>query len=275
MLFRTALRVHLAVAFLAAPLAAQTQNTVLFPRFGISAGGYLSDYGTKVRVDPHVEGLQGTTIDLEKDLGLASSKTLTRAGLEWRPFQRHEIEVAYYSTQRRGELNIRKQIVYEDTTYPIAADVHSRFDIDYWDFSYTYWAHQTDSDGIGVNIGVFGMEFNGELTASAAGITKTLQQDVKATVPLPLIGIEGRYGFGDHIATSIRGSFLPKVSIRSYQGEAYLARASAEYVFGHSLGIGLAYNYFDLNGSYDKNFRADLGMTVNGAEGFVHLVFGR
>jgi hypothetical protein len=53
-------------------------------------------FGTKLRVDPHVEGLPGTTIDLEKNLGLASSKTLTRGSVEWRPFRRHEIELSYF-----------------------------------------------------------------------------------------------------------------------------------------------------------------------------------
>lgn len=271
---RTTLLVCLVAAFFAVSLAAQT-NPVLFPRFGISGGGYLTDFGTTLRVDPHVEGLQGTSIDLERDLGLTSSKTLTRAGIEWRPFDRHEIDLAYFRTQRRGNLNINKQIVYEDTTFPINANVRSRFDIDYWDLSYTYWARKAANDGLGVNIGVMGMSFNGELNASVAGISATLQQDAKAKIPLPVIGVEGRWAIGSHIATTLRGSFLPEVSFKDYKGQAYLGRASAEYDIGQWLGLGLGYNYLKLNGSADKtNFHADLDMSVRGLEGFVHLVFG-
>lgn len=274
MLVRRALSVCVVVVSLASPLFAQT-NPSLFPRFGISAGGYLTDYGTTVRVDPHIEGLQGTTIDLEHDLGLTSSKTLTRASLEWRPFQRHEFELAYFRTQRRGHLSLDKQIVYEDTTFPLHADLHSKFDIDYWDASYTYWARQTATNGIGANIGVMGMSFNGELTGSVAGTTATLQQDATADVPLPVIGLEGRWGLGSHIATSLRGSFLPRVSFRDYKGQAYLARASAEYDVANWLGLGVGYNYLNVNGSADKpNFHANLDMTVRGVEAFVHLVFG-
>ena len=39
------------------------------------------------------------------------------------------------------------------------------------------------------------------------------------------------------------------------------------------LGIGVAYNYFNLNGLVKKpDFHADLGMTVSGVEAFVRIV---
>lgn len=272
------MKIRLAVVvFLAAvQTAAAQQNPVLFPRFSLSAGGYESDFGTKVRVDPHIEGLQGTTIDLEKNLGLTSSKTLTRATLQWRPFARHDLQLTYFRTRRSGDLNIDRQIVYEDTTFPIQANVASRFDIDFWDLSYTYWARQTQTNGLGINLGVMGMSFNGELSATVANTTVALHQDAAAKVPLPVIGLEGRYAFGDRVVTDVRGSFLPSVSIRSYKGDALLGRASAEYIVARTVGLGVGYNYFNLNGAVEKtDFHADLGMTIRGFDAFVHLVFGR
>src|SRR5205085_2930511 len=129
-----------------------------------AGGGYLGDFGTKVRVDPHVEGLQGTTIDLEKNLGLESSRTLTRLAMTWRPLRKHELAVSYFSTRREGHRNIDRSIVYEDTTFPIQADVRSKFNIDFWEATYTYWARQTDRDGLGFSLGVTGLSVDGELS---------------------------------------------------------------------------------------------------------------
>ena len=263
----------LCVLCVAAPAVAQ-RNRELFPTFTLTGGGYLGDFGTKVRVDPHVEGLQGTTIDLEKNLGLESSRTLTRLGLQWRPFRRHELELSYFQTKREGRRVIDRQIVYEDTTFPIQADVRSKFNIDFWEATYTYWARQTERDGIGINLGVTGMRVDGELavrrnTDNAILLSQTASTDV----PVPVIGLEGRWLLTDRVMAMGRGEVLPKVSIKDYQGSAYVGKFSLEYRAFRNVGVGVAYNYFNLNGLVKKeDFHADLGMTVSGVEAFVRIV---
>jgi hypothetical protein len=249
-------------------------NRELFPTFTLTGAGYLGDFGTKVRVDPHVEGLQGTTIDLEKNLGLESSRTLTRLGLSWRPLRKHELGVSYFSTKREGRRVIDRQIVYEDTTFPIQADVRSRFDIDFWEVTYTYWPRQTERDGIGVNLGVTGLRVNGELAVRRNTDNAVLLSETASTdVPVPVIGLEGRWLLTDRVIAMGRASVLPKVSIKDYQGSAFLGKFSLEYRFARMLGLGVAYNYFNLNGLVEKaDFHADLGMKVSGVEGFVRIV---
>src|SRR5581483_3756720 len=199
--------------------------------------------------------------------------------LDWRPFRRHELGLSYFRTERTGLRTIDRQIVFEDTTFPISASVRSAFNIDFWEASYTYWARQGARDGLGINFGVTGLQFHGELSASnnSSGSTiALLDETVSSDVPVPVIGLEGRYQFTDRVVASARASLLPSVSIRDYTGEAYVAKASIEYRPVRRLGLGVGYNYFNLNGIAEKpNFHADLGMTISGFEGFVRLVFGR
>ena len=267
------LSLMLCVLCVAAPALAQ-RNRELFPTFTLTGGGYLGDFGTKIRVDPHIEGIQGTTIDLEKHLGLESSRTLTRLGFAWRPLRKHELEVSYFSTKREGRRVIDHTIVYEDTTFPIQADVRSRFDIDFWEVSYTYWARQTERDGIGVTLGVTGMRFDGELSVRRnTDNTVLLSQTAKTDVPVPVIGLEGRWLLTDRVIAMGRGAVLPKVDIKDYSGSAYVGKFSLEYRLARRIGLGVAYNYFNLNGLAEKeNFHADLGMTVSGVEAFVRIV---
>ena len=267
--------VLLLTAVTVAPASRAQVNTDLFPRFGFTAAGYAGDFGTQLRLDPHVEGVEGTTLDLEKNLGLDTSETLKRAAIEWRPFQKHEFGLGFFSTQRRGERTIDKQIVYEDTTFPVQADIHSKFDIDFWDLSYTYWVRQASNDGIGINAGVMGMRIQGALSASSTLASATLEQEASTDLPVPVLGLEGRWQFGGHVFAGARGAVLPRVTIGDYQGEAYVARAALEYRFARIVGLGVGWNYFNINGAIHKpDYHADLGMTVSGAEVFLHAVFG-
>ena len=263
----------LCVLSVAVPAMAQ-RNTDLFPRFTLSGGGYLGDFGTKVRVDPHVEGLEGTTIDLEKNLGLESTRTLTRFEMTFRPFRRHELEVSYFGTRREGLRTIDRQIVFEDTTYPIQASIASRFNLDFWQATYTYWARQTERSGIGINLGVTGLRFDGELSGRAgASNAVIITQSAETDVPVPVIGMEGRWLLTDRVIAMGRGAVLPRVKIKDYEGEAYVGKLSVEYRFARRIGVGVGYNYFNLNGLVEKEaFHADLGMTVSGVEAFVRLV---
>lgn len=269
------LRLSLCALCIAVPIAAQ-ENLALFPRFNVTGGGYLGDFGTQLRVDPHVSGLEGTTIDLEKTLGLESSRTLSRVALQWRPFRKHELEVSYFKTQREGRQVIDRQIVFEDTTFPIRADVRSNFNIDFLEANYTYWLRQSARDGLGINLGVTALSINAELLVRGDTDTSVLLNQTASTkLPVPVIGLEGRYQFTDHIIGIGRAAVLPRVSISDYQGEAYVGRFSIEYRPVSRIGVGVCYNYFNLNGVVEKtDFHADVGMTVSGVEGFVRIVFG-
>lgn len=260
---------------IAAPLAAQ-QNTALFPKFGISAGGYLGDFATKLEVDPHVEGVQGTTIDLEKNLGLDSHHTLSRFELQWRPFRRHEIEASYVRTQRTGLRTIDRSIVFEDTTFPVQAAVHSTFDIDFLEVKYAYWLRQTERGGLAANIGVTRLNVNGTLLVrNNTNDTVVLDEGAGAKFPVPAFGAEGRYQITSRLIGIARGSVLPNVTFRRYKGEAWIGKADVEYRAVRNVGLGVGWNYFHLTGGVaGADVRADLGMTVSGFEAYAHLVFG-
>ena len=257
------------------PALAQGTDAV-FPRFSVTAGGYLGDFATDLRVDPHVEGFEGTRLDFENDLGLDDSKTLTRFTLEWRPFRRHTLSGSYFTSRRSGQRVISRQIVFEDTTFPINVEVDSHIDIDFWEAVYTYWARQNPRSGVGINLGVSGLNIGAGLEARLGGnSTALLSESAGTEFPVPVIGVEGRSAFTDRLIGTARYSILPKVKVSDYEGAAQVAKASLEYRVLDSLAIGGRYNYFNVDGALvDFDFRADIAMTVSGWEGYVRLMFG-
>ena len=67
---------------------------------------------------------------------------------------------------------------------------------------------------------------------------------------------------------------LPHVKIDVYSGRAASATVRLEYRITRNLGIGAAYNYFNVDGKVtDPNFGGRLKMTVKGGEGFVRVGF--
>ena len=258
----------------AAPLLAQTTGTV-FPRFSVTAGGYMGDFGTDLRVDPGVEGFEGTQLDFERDLGLDDAKTLTRFTLEWRPFRRHTLSGSYFSSARSGSRAIDRQIVFDDVTFPIHIEVNTEIEIDFWEANYTYWARQSPTGGLGIGLGVSGLEIGAALNARLAQTTAQLSESVATQVPVPVIGLEGRKLFANRLVGMGRIALLPRVKVSDYEGDAMVAKASLEYQILDALAVGVRYNYFKIDGSLvDIDFRADLGMTVSGTEGYVRLMLG-
>ena len=261
----------LAAVVAALPLAAQ--DSPLFPRFSVTGGSFLADFETDVRVDDE-GGAEGTAITLERDLGLDDSKTLTHVTVQWRPFSRHELGGAWFRSEREGFEAIDREIVFRDEVYPVQAEVTTTFDLEQWRATYTYWARKGERDGFGITLGVAGIALDASLIAVTPGSNVTITQEAETEVPVALAGAQFRFAPTDRILGEVSGAFLPRVTIGEYSGDAVTAAARIEYRLARWLGLGAAYNYFQLDGAGDRGeFRGELGIGVQGVEGYVRLAF--
>ena len=254
---------------LATPLCGQA-----FPRFGVSAGQYGGNFTTDALVNPTSGSVQGTAVNLERDLGLASSKSVQRFAIEWRPFNRHELAASYVAANRSGTALLTRQIVFQDRTYPVSANVATVFNTSKWEATYTYWAKKTDRGGFGIMLGGAGLSIDASLIATQPGGTLTIAETASTNVPVALAGAQIRYAFTDRLTGRASAATLPRVKIDVYSGRATSADARLEYRIAGGLSIGAAYNYFHLDGTMtDPSFAGTLSMRVDGPEGYVRLGF--
>lgn len=259
------------LCLLTIPLYAQD----LFPRFSITAAASAASFETNARIDPELTGGSGTQVGFERDLGLEDARTVQRFGVQWRPFRRHELEATYFSAPRSGFAQIDRQIVFRDQTYPVQALVTSQLDLDYLSATYTYWARQTEHDGIGISIGAATLSFNASVAAETQDQSVTLSERAKTDVPVALAGLQGRVALMSRLHAEGSISTLPRVTINGYTGDALTATAKLEYRPVRWLGIGAAYSYFRLNVDVAQvdQLNGSLDMTVKGPEGYVRLAF--
>ena len=235
---------------------------------------YRSTFSTDIRADS--TPLQGTQINAERDLGLDRSKQLQRFTIQWRPFERHEITASYFSASRNGFREINTPIVFNGQVYPARAQVTTDIGLKYWDATYTGWLRRSDRRGLGLNLGVAGLAVDARLFAKRPGQTLTITETASTNVPVALIGLQGRVAFTPSLFGELNGGVLPHVHIDVYSGRALTGSARLEYRILHNLALGVAYNYFRISGTVsDPQFGGDLAMTIDGAEGYLRLAFGR
>jgi len=253
----------LALAF---PMLAQE---AAFPRFSVTAGKYAADFSTGVRVDP-----LGTSLDLERDLALDRSRKLNDFSIRWRPFERHELAASYVAASRGGFNAINQQIRFNDRVYPVNALATTVFDTTKLEATYTYWAIKSPRAGLGLTLGAAELSIDASLVAQTPDLTLTISQNAKTNVPVALAGAQTRFALTDRVIAEASAAALPHVKIDVYSGRAASAGARLEFRVVPSVGIGVAYNYFNIDGTIsDPSFGGRLKMTVKGAEGFVRVGF--
>ncbi|HEX9162288.1 MAG TPA: hypothetical protein VF980_11325 [Thermoanaerobaculia bacterium] len=264
------------VVLLAAPLSAQ-QTAAVFPTFALTGGGYSGEMTTDIRLDPLTTGLPpGTTVNLERDLGLQTTNNIHRFTAEWRPFARHELDASYFSARRTGFRNIDQVITFGDVSFPVQAAVSTQMKLQFADVDYTYWAHKTPTNGFGLMLGVSSIKIDAQAAARRPGeIEISLRQNASTDVPVPVIGAQLRQAFTRRLLGEIRGAVLPNVKVQNIKADARTANASLEYRLADFVGVGVAYNYFNLSGDVTQNaFLGTLHMTVRGVEGYVRVALG-
>lgn len=203
--------IRLSLVLLAAmPLFAQ--DSLLFPRFSVTAGSSAGEFETNARIDPDDASSQGTLIRFERDLGLDDAKTLPRFGLQWRPFTRHELAASHFAASREGFAQIDREIV-----------------------------------GIGITLGLATLAFDASVIAERPGKSVAITQEANTDVPVALAGVQGRVAFLDRLHAEASVSTHPRVTIEDYTGSALTGTARLEYRPLRWLGIGAAYNYFRLD----------------------------
>ncbi|HWW62147.1 MAG TPA: hypothetical protein VN181_12325 [Thermoanaerobaculia bacterium] len=259
---------------LAFALPAFAQDSALFPRFSVTAGAYRPDFSTDVRVNDPTITAEATEVNLERDLGLEKSQRLQRFGLQWRPLNRHELAVSYVASSRTGFEAIDREITFRDTVYPVQAQVATTWDMDRWEATYTWWMRKTPREGFGVMLGVSTIALDASLVANTPGSSLEITETASTDVPVALLGAQWRMAFSERVLAQVSAGALPRVELGDYSGQALTADARVEYRIARALGVGIAYNYFRIDGTVGRiDFDGKLAMKVSGAEAFVRLGF--
>ncbi len=244
------------------------QDDLEFDKFRISVGLFLPSANTGVRLDAS-NGMLGTTIKFEDDLGVTKKKPLFRVDGYWRPKKRHALAFGYYDFERSGSNVIDETINFGDQTFVINTQIDSFFDIRVIKLAYTYFPVVKEKTLVGLSIG-----FN--ITDLDVGlmIDNTSIAEIRSvSVPLPMVGFDVIQQLGGDF--SLEGSFqFFYISVGSGDARVFDTKITLIYQITKVFGIGLGYNYFGFKmNKTNTNFTGRFQLHYDGLMGFLNLTF--
>ena len=110
---------------------------VLDDKYFLVLGAFFSHVDSDVRVDSS-SGIPGTGLDLEDDLGLASTSVSPYLYFRWRYHPVHRIELEYYQLLREGGSTMRRDFREGNISGSAGVGVFTNFDVRIGRITYGY-----------------------------------------------------------------------------------------------------------------------------------------
>lgn len=238
-------------------------------RFSITAGAFWPDVDTTARADGN-GGRLGTSIDLERDLGLKDRDTLFAGGMTWNIGRRHSLDLLYFELARSGTEPIEREINFRDQTFPVATTVDSLFETDVLRLSYGYAFIDDDRQRL---LGQFGVHYT-KVTAGLDRVGGSVRVEAKSDVPLPVIGLAYQRRLGDHFAFDVAAQIF-RLKFEGIDGS--LDNATANFYWGPTQHVSMfvGYNYYkmDVDADMDK-WHGSFAFSYKGPWAGVRVGFG-
>lgn len=265
----------LAMVTLAAPGSAMAQG--IDDKYWVELGGYLPKVDSQVRVATAAGPTLATTIDLEADLDLDSRELLPQvnAGVRlgdggW------SLDAEYYALRREATASIRREIVFDDATYPVGVSVRSNFDSSIYRATVGYAFVRSPNTRVGAAIGLHATDFEVGLSGEArlGGLTtQAVARRRTFLAPLPTVGVFVRQRILADVTVSARADYL-SLKIDDYSGRLLNAQASVVWQFAKNFGLGAMYRHVDYRVDVEKErWNGRLKYRFSGPALFVRVGF--
>jgi hypothetical protein len=228
-------------------------------RFSVSLGVFITNRDTVTQLDGDIPD-SGTDVDLENDFGLDSSDSVFRIDGYFKFNEKHRIDFSAFDLSRTASKQIQREIEWDGEIYPIDTVIAAGLDLNIYKLAYT-WSFIRKANGyLGASAGLYVADIGTSLSATSIG-----QSSSRAvTAPLPVIGLRGRYDFGEK--WSLRGSAeVFAFEYDDFDGSLYDFYAGLDYQFFDHVAIGVGVNSVRMNlGVTKSNFNGDLDWRYDG-----------
>jgi hypothetical protein len=247
-------RAAAAIAALAGALALPTSALAQMTdsNFVFRIGGFFPKVDTHARADGN-NGLLGTNIDFETDLGLDDSKTLPIVDMDWRLGYNHRLTLGYLDLSRDATNTLHASITWQGQVFPIATQVHSEFDSKILQFSYLYSFFHTPETEIAAGLGIHNANLKAQLNAVGTNTGLTATREASGNAPLPVLTFRAAQKFGPQIGAEFRYQWFG-IKYGDYDGSLNVFNAAVSYYPWRNWGLEVGYNYskYDLKVSRDS-----------------------
>jgi len=220
--------------------AAPTHYVSLYHKWEVSPSFTAVVLNTDIRVDPSNGGGEGTTIDAEKDLGLATVKPQPRIQGRMRLGRRSELEAGYQWASRTGEKELQRTIEFRDTTFDVGASLDSKLTTNllFVNYRYAFMAKERTQLGLGIGLGALFLKAELDALASAGGGGVSYSASEDFTAPVGSLGLYGRFLHGSRWYTEADARIV-KLRIDRFHFRYIQGNVAERYHFSPKVGLEL------------------------------------
>jgi len=209
-----------------------------------------SSIDTVVRSDPSTtNGGVGTTLDGESDLGLKAKKVTPDFELTFFPGQRQMLRLSGFSSERTGQATLTTPVQFHNDLFNSGEVVKSEVNINMVGLTYGYrllkgrWYDLVPT--LRIQVGTFSENLQGKTT-------HTTRQPDTITLPLPMVGAEGRVQIYKKLNFTGRYQWLGATVVDT-KGVVREWQAGLLYQFRHNFGVEAAYRAYPIHVDSSSN----------------------
>ena len=251
--------------FISSDLCAQTPDSVnadqkvKVPRFEFSVSGIYAMLETNLRFeDP--SGLLGVNLNLEEFMGLARYKMMPVFTGKVNINSRHSIFAMFYGVPRSSSFVIDQSFEFNGEVIDINTQVDTYFNLNVGSIGYMYNVIRDTKSHLGLFVNFYYLSLKTGISSNQ----EIINEDIWLQAPLPNIGAETHYNFGNRFGISglISLFFL---SFDDVSGSMHTLSTQMDFLLFPWLNLGLGYYWFDLNIEVeDDQFTGILDYTYQG-----------
>lgn len=259
-----------ALLLLSSTVSAENRNPILDETWSFTAGGYDLEAEAEVTTQSNVFQRRKFSIDLD-DLGLETDVKTYWIDAKWKPFERWSFMAEYFSysesASRSSQFSDDYEFTLNNKVFKGEAGINTRldstFEVDIYSLSVAYRLLDSQKAAIDIGLGVHAMDIALTLKGQAdIYVNDTVLADEATTesetllAPLPNVMLYGTYAFNNKWAVNGRVGWL-SMNYDEYSGELLRANTSLEYRPLKHLGLGIGYNFSELNVTRDQRFHSE------------------
>jgi hypothetical protein len=249
-------------------IAADSDDThpLLTNNFSIAVGLFYPDRSLNLGVNGSV-GDERDAIDFDNTLRLGEADEVFSGELAWRFHGKWSLLGQYFKSSDAASVILGEDIEWEDIVFGAGTNARAGAGMQLTRIFLGRELRAKKYHDFGVGGGIHWLDIGAfiEGTIIVDGEPTSARGSVGASAPLPNIGVWYRYSI------SLRWAFRSRLdlfdaSVAPYDGSLINASVGVDVQALKHLGIGLAYNYFELDVGVDKsNWRGEFQTSYKGA----------
>ena len=237
--------------------------------FYIRGALYDPQLKTNFRVDRSFQGMTGTPVNGESDLGLPDRLRQGRVEFMFRLRERSKVRVEYFEADRSGSRALANDVVFGNQTFDAGQLMQTSLDWRQFDITYSYSLLRNDRFEVATGLGIYFLQVDaiGQVPA------QNQRQEVTAATPFPALPLDLTWVISQRWAAIVRSAYL-KATLGGFRGWYADSHEDLQYRWNPNFAIGLG--YASIRTSLNRRsgtFPGAFALSISGPEAFVRFSF--